>query len=151
MGTFRITTGRYHTSDLLPVACKDYHHLILAHGFTPQTGFLDSHGRPAGRQSRGVLHRDHVHVRGVQHIGKEANELELVQAGLISDEEEILTVYEQDPWEKLWPIVAKMSVQEIREVAKYSRSMAYMIRRGERRPTREKLLLLNSALRGHRM
>lgn len=83
---------------------------------------------------------------GVLHIGKEANELELVQTGLISEEEEFLTVYEQDSWEKLQPIVAEMSVQEIREVTEYSRSMAYMIKSGDRRPSPELIRLLEDWL-----
>lgn len=64
-------------------------------------------------QTRGLLRRRLVEVTGVIHIGKEANELELVLAGLVGSEEEVTVRYERDPWEWLQPIVAEMPVRWI--------------------------------------
>jgi U3 small nucleolar RNA-associated protein 14 len=79
-------------------------------------------------------------VKNVIHVGKEANEFELVQAGLVDVEENVLTTYERDLWEDLQLIVAKMSVEEIIQITGYSRRMAYMVMRGERKIAKANLL-----------
>ncbi|MCL5429403.1 MAG: hypothetical protein M1347_06365 [Chloroflexi bacterium] len=66
-------------------------------------------------------------------MGKEAKEFDLVQAGLIDDEEEMLTVYRRDPKE-LKPRMTKMPVEEIMRITGRSRRMAYAIKAGKRRP-----------------
>jgi hypothetical protein len=57
----------------------------------------DSSGAPAGRASRGLLQRRHVHASGVTIIGKEANDLDDRAAGVAPDlsAEPSLTVYRQ--------------------------------------------------------
>jgi len=44
-----------------------------------------------------------------------------------------------DPWEELQPIITKMPVEEIMRITGYRRRMAYAIKAGERRPSREML------------
>ena len=55
-------------------------------------------------------------------------------------------IYERDPWEELRPIMVKMPVEEIMRLIGYSGRMAYAMKKGERRPSRENIIKLLSVL-----
>jgi hypothetical protein len=58
-------------------------------------------GRPCQYDTVGLLRRRHVHVVDFRHIGKEANELEAVEAGQVHDPDAVVTEYRdprRDPW-----------------------------------------------------
>ena len=78
----------------------------------------------------------------VLHIGKEANEIDKVQAGLVGSEDEVLLTYERDLWGLIQPILAELPVAQVIERTGYSRSMVYRLRRGEKRPSRDRLQIL---------
>jgi len=62
----------------------------------PESKSAGGDGLPCGRQAVGLLLRRHIRIRYVVHIGKEANKLEQVEAGIVSDQDEVYNVYE-DP------------------------------------------------------
>jgi hypothetical protein len=58
-------------------------------------------GRPCNRQTVGLLQRRHVRIDSITPIGKESNNLEGVEAGVIHSDQEVYTVYtdpERDEW-----------------------------------------------------
>lgn len=63
---------------------------VLGHG---EIKSADMSGEPAGADSRGLLKRRHVSPSELRLIGKEANALELVEAGLFGDWSSILATY----------------------------------------------------------
>jgi hypothetical protein len=66
-----------------------FRELIDRHGQKPESKFLSYKGENCRNLSRGLLVRRRVHVADVLHIGKEANEIDRVQAGLVGSEEEV--------------------------------------------------------------
>ena len=111
-----------------------YSDLIHRHSGTRETKFLSPVGADLRKDTSGLLRRNRIHVLYIIHIGKEANDFELVQAGLVEEEDEILTTFERDPWEILKPIVAQIHYEEIMEATGYSRSMVFGLKSGERCP-----------------
>jgi len=88
-------------------------------------------------------------VLDVLHIGKEANDIDTVQAGFVDSQDQVLLTYERDPWETLQPILAEVPVRLIMEKTGYSRSMAYALHKGDRRPSRQRLESLSGVLAEH--
>ena len=109
--------------------------LIMSHAHTPEPKSMGPNGRPCGRKTIGLLTRRRIQVLDVVHIGKEANDLELVQAGLVTSEQEVLTTYEQDPWLYLQPVLARIPTNQIVEKTGYSRRMANYLKTGEKGPS----------------
>jgi hypothetical protein len=67
----------------------------------PEAKSAGAHGRACGRQTVGLLARRVVQETYVAHVGKEANKLEEVEAGLEQDPESIYTEYhrpDRDEW-----------------------------------------------------
>ena len=65
-------------------------------------------------------------------IGKEANELEQVETGLIDELEEVQTVYQRDRSEELRQQLRGMSVKEAMELTGLSRRQVLYLRSGQR-------------------
>ena len=59
----------------------------------PEAKSLGPDGRVCRRTTRGLLARRPVEASLIHHIGKEANRLEDVEAGLVGDLDEVLTEY----------------------------------------------------------
>jgi hypothetical protein len=70
-------------------------------------------------------------------VGKEANGLERVEAGLVDEPEEVLTVYEQDGSEELRELLRALTVKEAMMVTGLSRRQVFYLRSGQRRSSRE--------------
>jgi len=121
---------------------QTYWELINRHSQQPESKFLTCAGEFCRGRSRGLLIRRHVQVLDVLHIGKEANAIDKVQAGLIDSEDEVLLTYERDLWDYLQPIIAEIPAARIQEETGYSRRMIYALRSGERRPSKERLEIL---------
>ena len=62
----------------------------------PEAKSLGPDGRPCGKRTTGLLQRRPVVATETVVIGKEANELEQVETGLIDELEEVQTVYRRD-------------------------------------------------------
>lgn len=112
-----------------------YSDLIEQYRYQPETKFLGPDGEVCGTKTRGVLNRRQIEIIDVVHIGKETNELEMVQAGLVEGEEAVLLKYERDLWEYVQPILSEMPARMVQEETGYSRRMVYALKRGDRRPS----------------
>jgi hypothetical protein len=112
-----------------------YVDLIEQYRYQPETKFLGPDGEVCGTKTRGVLNRRQIEIIDVVHIGKETNELEMVQAGLVEGEEAVLLKYERDLWEYVQPILSEIPARMVQEETGYSRRMAYALKRGDRRPS----------------
>jgi hypothetical protein len=125
-----------------------FRELIDRHGQQPESKFLSNKGENCRILTRGLLIRRKVKVAEVLHIGKEANEIDKVQAGLVDSEDEVLLTYEKDLWETMQPILAKLPTRLILDQTGYSRSMVYALKSGERRPSTQKLEILIALVSG---
>jgi hypothetical protein len=141
-GPYRIVSPKRRYLDKFSYPGQTYWELIIRHSQQPESKFLTYDGEPCKGRSRGPLIRRHVQVVDVLHIGKEANEIDRVQAGLVGSEEEVLLTYERDLWELIQPILKEIPVAQVIERTGYSRSMVYRLRRGEKRPSSDRLDIL---------
>ncbi len=84
--------GGYALSPVM-VAVKTYRDVIAAYRCNPEPKSLGLDGHPCRRHTVGALTRRPVHALSVTHIGKEANLLEEIAAGLITAEADTLNEY----------------------------------------------------------
>ncbi len=138
---FRVVTSLGETIGPRTCVGMTYRDLIALHTRHPEMKFLGPDGEPCTPMTRGLLSRRHIHVTDMVHIGKEANDLELVKAGMIEDEETVLTTYEPqgDLWETVQPVLAKMPAARVQEETGYSRREVYYLRKGKKRPAKKRL------------
>jgi len=80
-----------------------------------------------------------VWIKDNKPIGKEANELELIEAGLIMVEDENLTEYHRDIRDYLPEILRLTPAKSIQSELKCGRRFAYSLRNGERKPSKKRL------------
>jgi hypothetical protein len=111
----------------------------------PEAKALGPDGKVCGRQTRGLLARRPVAVSLVHYIGKEANRLEDVEAGLVGDLSDVLTEY-VDPTQDLFrtlvlPVLEGMSSRDVGRRIDVDQRTISRIRNGSRpqKATREKL------------
>jgi hypothetical protein len=92
--TYRLTVDR-EEFDANPdlVLAKSYGQVIRDYRLHPEHKFTAADGTPCRRGTRGVLRRRPVVTSEVRRIGKEANKLEDVQAGLVADIGDVLNDY----------------------------------------------------------
>lgn len=69
------------------VRIKTYAQAVREYARHPEAKFLDHRGKPCDRTSRGLLHRDHITAERRVIIGKEANRIDEVEAGVLSADE----------------------------------------------------------------
>jgi len=79
----------------------------------PETKSLGPGGMPYTCQTAGLLQRMEIEVVGICHIGKEANELELVQAESILLEDEVLATYKPNARGSIQPVLQQMPASRI--------------------------------------
>jgi hypothetical protein len=138
-GFYVIVAGR--GLSMAPRTCigRTYEDLILEHAQQPETKSAGPDGKPCTRKTVGLLGPRHIEVDSVVHIGKEANELELVQAGLVDEEERVLNVYERDLWEMVQPILEEIPAARIQKETGYSKREVHYLRKGVKRPSKKRL------------
>jgi len=132
--TYRVVTGLRQSRDDTTFVGETYAELITEHMRRPEPKSADASGEPCSRNSIGLLGRRHVFVTEIKPIGKEANELELLEAGLIADEDEYLTEYPRDIRDFLPEILRLIPAKSIQSALKCGRSYAYALRNGQRKP-----------------
>lgn len=110
---------------------RSYGGLIAAHPLHPEAKSVGPNGQPCDRRTVGVLERRPVVAKESAVIGKEANELEHVETGLINDLEKVQTVYQPDRSEELREQLRGMSVKEAMEQAGLSRRQVIYLRSGK--------------------
>jgi len=90
--TYRITTtGNNGTRQTARV--KTYGDVLREYEFHPESKCADAAGNACEKQTIGLLQRRHIRVDHVRYIGKESNQLEAVDAGLVHSEKTIYTEY----------------------------------------------------------
>jgi hypothetical protein len=106
----------------------------------PEPKSLDPDGRPCDRLSRGRLGRRHVAATEIAYIGKEANRLQDVAAGLVHDPAEILNTYNDpllDPWRTLvTPTLKQFDTGQVAQLANVNRTTIQRYLKGTQYPRR---------------
>jgi hypothetical protein len=108
-------------------------------------------GPPAGKQTIGLLNRRHIEVGQIHNIGRESNNLEEVESGIVHSPQTVYTEY-PDPrceeWEtKILPKLRKLRVPVLMRLTNKSRSVLIRTLAGGSRPRRSNQVLLASVLR----
>jgi hypothetical protein len=148
---YRIATGdHYQPRDTARV--KNHGENLREYEFHPESKCADMRGKPCNRQTVGLLQRRHVRIDSITPIGKESNNLEGVEAGVIHSELEVYTVYtdpERDEWTmKIQPALKEIPlVRLVKECkGKLSRRALIDLRAGRSRPHPRNQNLLVSIL-----
>ena len=119
--------------------------------YHPESKCADSAGRPCTKKTVGLLRRRQVRIDYVVPIGKESNNLEGVEAGLIHSEQDVYTEYpdpRSDQWEaKIRPALRKISLSVLQKQSGLSRRTLINARMGNRRPHRKNQELLTRIVR----
>jgi hypothetical protein len=113
----------------------------------PEAKSADASGRACDRQTIGLLRRRVVRETYVAHVGKEANKLEEVEAGLEQDAEVIYTEYcrlDRDEWTLvILPRLRGLTAKEISLCSGLSSRSIKAIRNGKQMPRSRSLELLS--------
>jgi hypothetical protein len=95
--SYRITTDRAAPVEPNVAVAKSYGDILREYRVHPEYKFNGLDGQPCPRNTRGLLQRRPIHLAGpVRLIGKEANNIDNVQAGLYAQLHEIITEYVKD-------------------------------------------------------
>ncbi len=118
---------------------RNFGDVIAQHYQHPESRSLGPEGKICGRRTHGVLSPRHIRVVGLAHVGKEANELELVQADTVIEEEQVLNTYQPDLWKALQPILTEIPANRLQKETRIGRRYVYYLRAGKRRPRGKRL------------
>jgi hypothetical protein len=89
------------------VAVKTYRDVLAAYRCHPEPKSLASDGTPCRRDTSGLLSRRAVEALSITHVGKEANLLEEIAAGVIRSEAETLNEYTGRPAHTAPPLACR--------------------------------------------
>lgn len=133
---YRITTAN--SPDRRTAVVKSYGDVLLEYENHPEAKLADSMGRASAKTTLGLLQRRRVHPATLKYIGKESNQLEQVEAGLITADEDVYTEY-TDPARDEWatvilPAIRKMPLKTLVEITGMSRRAVMDWRAGRSRP-----------------
>lgn len=128
----RVVPFQLSSGDSTTLVGRSYADVIAAHPFHPEAKRLGPGGQPCTQQTTGLLGRRPVMTRWKLVIGKEANELEQVETGLIDVLADVQTVYEPDRSEELREQLRAMSVKEAMALTGFSRRKVFYLRSGRR-------------------
>jgi hypothetical protein len=117
---------------------KTYGDVVREYEFHPESKCAGENGAACDKRTIGLLGRRHVHIDLIKYIGKESNNLEAIEAGLIHSEHGVYTEYpdaRRDEWHtKILPELKKMPVAESMRKTGISRSALFDILAGRSRP-----------------
>ncbi|HEV2087714.1 MAG TPA: hypothetical protein VGR21_05330 [Cryptosporangiaceae bacterium] len=104
----------------------------------PEAKSARANGAACTRQMVGLLHRRVVQETYIAHVGKEANKLEEVDAGLEQDPEAVYTEYlrpGQGPWQStVLPVLKQISATQLAEATGLAVSTVKAARNGHTDP-----------------
>jgi hypothetical protein len=147
---FKITTQR-NLSSRTTARVKTYGDVVIDYEHHPESKCADVHGNVCDKQTIGLLYRRHVRIGEIVCIGKESNNLEEVDAGLIHSDESVYTTYpdqRRDAWERFWPKLKEFTLAHLMSETGLSRRMIQKARNGQGRPhPRNQALLFEAAKR----
>jgi hypothetical protein len=90
--TYAISTETYDETTAL---VQTYRQIAIAYIRHPDAKRLAADGQACGNETRGLLSPRHIDAFHVEQLGKEANRLDEVQAGLVHEADEVYTRYQQ--------------------------------------------------------
>ena len=147
--TYRITTAGQH-GDRRTARVKTYGDVIEQYEYHPESKCADADGNPCGKQAVGLLGRRHIRVDQIRYIGKESNNLEDVESGLIHAAQNVYTEYpdpRRDEWQtKVVPALRRVPLPQLMKLTGKSRRMLIKARTGQTRPHQENQVLLAEAV-----
>lgn len=79
------------------VRAQTYRDVLARYPFHPEPKSLGPDGRPCERRTEGLLARRPVEVLTVTYVGKEANRIDDLAAGLVHALDEVQVAYHKDP------------------------------------------------------
>jgi hypothetical protein len=134
--SYHITTDKTAAPAADLVIVKSYGDVLRQYRIHPEYKFNGPDGQPCRRNTRGLLQRRSVHLDGRERlIGKEANNIDEVQAGRYAQLDEIITEYcdaNEDHFHKdVLPLLDRLSSREIARLVGVDRRTIDRIRKGE--------------------
>ncbi len=115
--------------------------VLVEYEFHPEAKCADVEGNACEKQTVGLLQRRHIEVGQIKYIGKESNNLEDVEAGLIHSAQNVYTEYvdpNRDDWRTvIVPALKKIPLAQVVELSRLARSTLIEIRAGRSRPHRK--------------
>lgn len=144
-------SGNYSTRQTARV--KTFADVIADYAFHAESKCANAQGAVSGRDTLGLLQRRHVKIDRVRFIGKESNELEEVDAGMVHSLQDVYTEYvdpTRDEWEiKIRPAIAKekVSISKLHNETGFSSRTLKNWRTGKSRPHAQNQKTLSDALR----
>jgi hypothetical protein len=129
---------------------QSYADVLDAYAYHPEAKCADATGRPSGKQTVGLHFPRHVVIEQVRYIGKEANEMEDVVAGLVHAADEVINEY-VDPRRDFWqtvvrPAMKRASLNELQRVTGLPRQTLVDARRNRRKVRRKTRQIIYEAL-----
>jgi hypothetical protein len=148
--TYRITTAG-HNGTMRTAQVKTYGDILREYEFHPESKCSDASGNVCEKQTVGLLQRRHICIDHLRYIGKESNQLEAVDAGLIHCGESIYTEYvdqNRDAWQtKILPVLKRLPLSYLIRESGLSRRALLDIRAGRSRPHRNNQLRLMALIK----
>jgi hypothetical protein len=146
---FKITIQKNYSSRTT-ARVKTYGDVVADYEHHPESKCADDCGNVCDRQTQGLLYRRHVRIGEIIPIGKESNNLEEVDTGMVHSAESVYTTYpdrKRDAWAKAWPRLKAFTIAQVIDVTGLSRRMVIKARNWQVRPHPRNQQLLTDALR----
>jgi hypothetical protein len=148
--SFRISTSG-HYSSRLTARVKTFGDATSEYAFHAEPKCTDGKGNVCERDTRGLLQRRHIQIDQIRFIGKESNEIEEIDAGLIHSADDAYTEFidrGRDDWErKIRPGLTQISLSKLCDETGFSRRALINWRTGKSRPHPSNLKRLIGSLR----
>ena len=137
--TFGVSTGTYDHASAKVQSYADHARRYIDH---PDSKRLGPDGKQCRRDTVGLLSPRHIDAFHIEQLGKEANRLEEVEAGLVHDQDEVYTVYRdqhRDPWKNLaLPVLRAMPRPKLLQAGILKESALREVLAGRARPRADK-------------
>jgi len=148
--SYRITTAGYNGTKQT-ARVKTYGDILSEYEYHPESKCADTAGNACEKRTIGLLQRRHICIDHIKYIGKESNQLEAVDAGLIHSDKNIYTEYvdqSRDEWQtKILPGLKRLSLSFLISKSGLSRRALLDIRAGRSRPHLKNLECLTAICR----
>ncbi len=128
----RVVSYQPSAGDASAFVGRSYEDLIVAYPFHPEAKSLGPDGQPCHQRTVGLMGRRQAVATGLVVIGKEANELEQVETGLIDELAAVQTIYRRDRSEEFREKLRAMPVKEAMKLTGLSRRQVFYLRSGQR-------------------
>lgn len=147
---YRITTAGHHGTRGTARA-KTYDDILREYEFHAESKRADASGNPCKKQSIGLLRRRHVGIGLIRYIGKESNQIEAVESGLVHSEKQAYTDYpdpRRDEWQtSILAALKRTPLKVLSDMSGISARELKYLRAGHSRPHPRNREVLMSVVR----